>query len=526
MDRGTGGTGMTESIIAVTPEDKRYIDLIRGWNQRWEASPDRIYLPKTTAQVTHVVQAAVNGNKRLTVRGGGHCWEDWVFNPDVRVILDMTKMNAVYYDPAKNAIAVEAGAQLLNVYEQMYRTWGVVVPAGVCFQVGAGGHISGGGWGMLCRQLGLVVDHLYAVEVVCVDADGKARVHVGTRDADDPRRDLWWAHTGGGGGNFGVITRFWFRSPNATGTDPADVLPQPPAEVLVSAISWPWAEMTKERFGRLVTNYGDWHAKHLKPGTANDHLVSMLALNHKSNGFIGLVTQVDATMPNAGRVMDDFLSTMTAGLGVRHQPLTTPMAELPAMAGFAEPRRLPWLQATRYLGTTNATLNDPSLKGDFKSSYYRVAMPAAHIDEFYQHLTRDDLVNPTASVLLSSFGGQINAVAPEATAAPHREAAYKAAWMIWWTDPSDEAKSLAWIREFFHGVYADTGGVPTPNAVTDGCYVNYPDIDLSDPAFNKSGVPWHELYYKDNYPRLRQVKKRYDPRDIFHHTQSVQLPDA
>lgn len=282
--------------------------------------------------------------------------------------------------------------------------------------------------------------------------------------------------------------------------------------------------MTKERFARLVKNYGDWHARNLKPGTVNDNLVTMLALNHKSNGYIGLVTQLDATIPDAEGVMDRFLAEMTAGLDLAHQPLTTHMGELSAMPELAKPRRMPWLQATRYMGTTNPTLNDPSLKGDFKSSYYRTAMPDSHIDAFYTHLTREDLVNPTASVLLSSFGGKVNAVAPGDTAAPHREAAYKAAWMIWWTDPADEAKSLQWIREFFHGAYADTGGVPVINAVTDGCYVNYPDIDLHDPAYNTSGVPWSTLYYKDNYPRLQQVKKKYDPRNVFHHSQSVELP--
>ncbi|MET9464273.1 FAD-binding oxidoreductase [Streptomyces sp. NPDC006544] len=515
---------LTEPLTAVTPADKRYKDLVRGWNQRWVASPEAVYLAESTAQVQEVVQKAVKAGKRLTVRGGGHCWEDWVFNADVRVILDMTKMNKVYFDPAKNAIAVEAGAQLLNVYERMYRTWGVAIPAGMCFQVGAGGHISGGGWGLLCRKLGLVVDHLYAVEVVSVDADGIARTHVATREANDPHRELWWAHTGGGGGNFGVITRFWFRSPGATGTNPAALLPQPPAEVLVSAVSWPWADMTKDRFARLVKNYGDWHARNLRPGSVNDNLVTMLALNHKSNGYIGLITQLDATIPDAEGVLNRFLAEMTEGLDIAHQPLTAAMGELSAMPELAKPRRMPWLQATRYLGTTNPTLNDPSLKGDFKSSYYRTAMPDAHVDAFYQHLTRDDLVNPTASVLLSSFGGQVNAVAPGDTASAHRGAAFKAAWMIWWTDPADEAKSLQWIREFFHGAYADTGGVPVPNAVTDGCYVNYPDIDLHDPAYNTSGVPWSTLYYKDNYPRLQQVKKKYDPRNVFRHSQSIQLP--
>ncbi|MFG2022487.1 BBE domain-containing protein [Streptomyces sp. NPDC048825] len=103
---------------------------------------------------------------------------------------------------------------------------------------------------------------------------------------------------------------------------------------------------------------------------------------------------------------------------------------------------------------------------------------------------------------LSSFGGQVNAVAQDATASSHRSAAFKMAWMLYWADPGDEAKSLAWIRESYQEVYAETGGVPVPNDVTDGCYVNYPDIDLGDPQYNPSDVPWHDLYYKGNYPRL------------------------
>lgn len=513
-------------ITTVTPGDKRYPDMVRGYNQRWVAAPEKICLAETTEQVQSVVQSAVTAGKRLTVRSGGHCFEDWVYNSDVRVILDMTRMNRVYFDPEKNAVCVEAGSQLLNVYERLYRTWGVTIPAGMCFQVGAAGHVSGGGWGLLCRRFGLVVDHLYGVEVVSVTADGRAKVHVATREPGDPDRELWWAHTGGGGGNFGVITRFWFRSPGATGTDPAQLLPQPPAEVLLHSISWSWADMTKDRFARLVTNYTDWHARNSAPGTVNDNLFSALWLNHKSNGYIGVATFLDATIPDAHKVLDDFLTAMTAGVDVAYGPMITHMGEMAAMPNFAEPTRMPWLQATRYVGTTNPTLNDPSLKGDNKSAYYRTAMPAAHIEELYQHLTREDLVNPTATVQLSGYGGMVNAVAPDATAAPHRESAYKATWSIWWTDPAAEALSLRWIRESYQGLYADTGGVPVINEVTDGCYLNYPDADLSDPVYNTSGVPWHELYYKGNYARLQQVKQAYDPRNVFHHAQSVELPST
>ena len=69
------------------------------------------------------------------------------------------------------------------------------------------------------------------------------------------------------------------------------------------------------------------------------------------------------------------------------------------------------------------------------------------------------------------------------------------------------------------------GGVPVPDANTDGSYINYPDVDLADPAWNTSGVPWHTFYYKDNYPRLQQVKKRYDPRNVFRHALSIELPE-
>ncbi len=90
-----------------------------------------------------------------------------------------------------------------------------------------------------------------------------------------------------------------------------------------------------------------------------------------------------------------------------------------------------------------------------------------------------------------------------------------------WMDPQDEPRNLAWVRAFYRDLFADTGGVPVPGGVCDGAMINHPDVDLADPEWNTSGVPWHTLYYKDNYPRLQRIKARWDPRNVFHHALSI-----
>ncbi|MEV0704461.1 FAD-binding protein [Saccharopolyspora sp. NPDC050389] len=95
-----------------------------------------------TSQVRAAVQDAVRAGKRISIRSGGHCDEDFVYNPGIDVVVDLSEMTRVYYDPEMRAFAVEPGAELLDVYETLYRRWGVVIPGGMCYSVGAGEHIS------------------------------------------------------------------------------------------------------------------------------------------------------------------------------------------------------------------------------------------------------------------------------------------------------------------------------------------------------------------------------------------------
>ncbi|WP_443057904.1 FAD-binding oxidoreductase [Streptomyces sp. KLMMK] len=521
-EAGAGAPG----AVTVLPDDPRYADLVVGNNTRWVGRPDSVRIVHTTEQVVQTVQEAVKAGKRLSIRGGGHCYADFVYHPDVRIVIDMTTMDQVTYDEQRKAFCVEAGATLLHVYESLYKGWGVALPGGMCYSVGVGGHISGGGYGMLSRKQGLTIDHLYAIEVVVVNADGTARAVVATREAGDPHRDLWWAHTGGGGGNFGVITRYWFRSPGATGSDPAQQLMHPPKDVFVSAISLPWSKLDKARFTTLVKNFGAWHEKNAGPDSPYASLCSFLMINHKANNSIGLLTQMDAGVPDAEKLITAYVASITSALGIKPEPLTAAVGEQGPMPDFFTPQRVPWLASVRFLGTNNPTLTNPTLRGIHKSAYLRKGFNDAQIASMYKHLTRTDLQNPNSMVVLLSYGGKINTVRSGDTASAQRDSIFKGLFQSFWPDKKQDPQNLAWTREIYTEVFASTGGYPVPGPATDGCYINYPDSDIADPQQNKSGVPWYTLYYKDNYPRLQRVKAAYDPRNVFRHSQSIALPKS
>ncbi|MEV6635135.1 FAD-binding protein [Actinoplanes sp. NPDC051470] len=505
----------------ITPDDPRYGSLTTGNNQRFAARPDYIKMIRSTADAVAAVQAAVDAGRRISVRSGGHCFSDFVCNSEVEAILDLSELVGVGYDPGLRAFYVEPGARLMNVYEQLYKGWGVTIPGGICYSVGAGGHIAGGGYGLLSRAHGLVVDHLYAVEVVVVDRAGRARAVRATREADDPNRDLWWAHSGGGGGNFGVVTRYWFRSPGATGGKPSDQLIAAPSDVLVSAVEFPWDQLDEGSFVRLVHNFGQWHAAHSSPDSPYVALSSLFNVSHRAHGSLGMFTQVDAGVPGAADLLDSYLAAITAGVDVTPRPAVRPMGELPALPGLAQPRRLPWIQATRLVGTNNPTITNPTSRGVHKSAYMRRNFTDAQIRTLHKHMTGDDFHNPDTMLVLFSFGGKVNDVAADATANAQRDSIFKMCFQTFWADAEDDDIHVGWARGIYEDVFASTGGVPAPGDSYDGCYINYPDNDVADPAHNRSGVAWPLLYYRGNYARLQRVKRRWDPRDTFRHALSI-----
>jgi len=500
---------LTSVAATVLPGDPRYDDLVRGWNARFAGTPDYVRLVASTEDVVSAVQEAVDSGRRIAVRSGGHCFEDFVTNPEIRVVVDLTALTSIGYDPGMRAFEAGAGALIGEVNRTLFRQWGVALPAGTCPSVGLGGHIAGGGWGPLSRLFGSVVDHLYAVEVVVVDEDGRARAVVATREPDDLYHDLWWAHTGGGGGNFGVVTRYWFRSPGATGHDPGTLLPSPPARMIVAQVLWPWAAMSEESFSTLLRNHGAWHERNSDPGSPYAGLYSVIgATPREGAGVIIMSIQFDATVPDAEQLLTDYLAALGDGVGV--DPVVL------------ERHVLPWLHTTTWPGVTDRA--DHTRRAKFKTAYLRRSLSDAQITAVYNSLTTPGYRNMTAGIMLASYGGAVNAVASDATAMPQRDSVLRLIFATEWTDPAEDERHLTWIRTFYRDVWADTGGVPAPGDTAAGCHINYADADVADPAWNTSGVGWHTLYYLGNYPRLQQIKARWDPRDEFRHALGVRPP--
>jgi hypothetical protein len=104
---------------------------------------------------------------------------------------------------------------------------------------------------------------------------------------------------------------------------------------------------------------------------------------------------------------------------------------------------------------------------------------------------------------MATYGGHITTVAPDATASAHRDAILTTSVTAGWEHPQDEAQTMLWVRQFYRDIFADTGGVPIPGEVSSGANINHPGIDLADSAWNTAGVPWHTIYYRDNYARLQ-----------------------
>jgi aclacinomycin oxidase len=485
----------TRESSRIGPDDARYAAVVdKRFNKRFSGRPDYVVLATSTGEVISAIEDAVREGRRLVVTSGGHCLEGFVADPEVRVILDVSPMKRVYYEHEMHAVCVEAGATVGETFKALHERWGTMLPLGEYPAIGMGGHVVGGAFGFLCRQFGLAADYLYAVEVVTVDADGRAKSVLATREDSDPNRELWWAHTGGGGGNFGVVTRYCFRS-----------LPKAPESITAFRAEWSWSDVDRAVFEQLLTNHGTWSERNSEPDSPNATLWTLLELHRKQFGKIvvrGLTTAGDA----AERQIDKYL----AALGERTMAPSN-----------RELARMSWLEFALNPFPDLFGMPPGGVSSKVKDALLRMRFTDHQVAIAYDYLTSGAYDAMGGMLGLATYGGRVNAVAPDATASAQRNAIFDMACNTGWLDARDEEKNLTWVRAFYRDLFADTGGVPVPGDAYDGTLINHPDTDLADPAMNTSGVPWSTMYYQANYPRLQRVKARWDPRNVFRHALSV-----
>jgi FAD/FMN-containing dehydrogenase len=494
----------------ISPNDPEYsATLEKRFNKRFRPRPDYVRLVGSTEDVIAAVEDAVSEGRHLAVTSGGHCLEDFVTAADVRVIIDVSPMKRVYYDSAMGAIAVEAGATVGETYRALFENWGVVLPLGEYPEIGMGGHVVGGAFGFLCRQLGLAADYLYAVEVVTVGRAGRAQRVVATGESADPNRELWWAHTGAGGGNLGVITRYWFRAPDLSGRDAASVLPPAPESVTTCSAEWDWKDIDRPSFVRLLRNHGSWCEPNSRAESPNASLWTLLEIHRKQFGKI--IIRGVSTAGDAEGQWDRHLAELGKGVP-------------PARAG--EPVRQSWLEFALNPIPDLFAMPPGGASVKVKDALLRKRFTDHQIGVAYDYLTRTDHDAMGGMLGLATYGGRINTVAPDATASAQRGSILDIACSAGWVDPPEEAKNLTWVRAFYRELFGDTGGVPVPGDAYDGAFINHPDADLADPELNTSGVPWYTLYYRENYPRLQRIKRQWDPRNVFRHALSIEAGEA
>lgn len=501
--------GFTKYPISGT--DPRFPSFLQGFNQRWLAGTcEVVYVCQTANGAALALDEAIRlYGKNVKIKSGGHCYENFVFNERTKAIIDVSAMNSCGLD-AQRGYFLEAGGTNWSAFNSLFRDYGKVLPAGSCYSVGLGGHICGGGYGLLSRLNGLTVDWLTGVEVVVKDnPDRPARVVYVSKDSTNrDELDLFWGHLGGGGGNFGVITRYYFKE-----------LPDSPKEALITQLSIDWPELTPPVLKDLL----DFFTQFSKDAN-NWRQFGLFALHHQAHGSIVMTIQT-AILANEDelKIKSTYIDPLLKKLGGLVKYQLTKKPSIAHLGGFIQSTSHT-LKYTFYEAVQTLNGSGPNQRGKYKSAYMRKGFPMDQVQTIYNYLTlTPGSLDMTQCLLqVDSYGGKINTIAPNVTAIPQRSSVLKLQYQAYWTEAKNDAAYLKWMSDFYSAVYVTTGGTPNPQLDStqnvDGCYYNYPDSDLNKYGGLNGAL---QLYFGGNLNRLKQVKRRWDPTNYFNSFQSI-----
>jgi FAD/FMN-containing dehydrogenase len=185
----------------IAPEDPRYDEARTVFSGAIDRRPAAIVRVADAGDVAHVIAHARETGAELAVRSGGHSGAGHGVS-EGGIVLDLAQMRALEIDADSRTAWAETGLTA-GEYTTAAAAHGLATGFGDTGSVGIGGITLSGGVGYLVRKHGLTIDDLLAADVVT--ADGEL-----VRADADSHPELFWALRGGGG-NFGVATRFRFR---------------------------------------------------------------------------------------------------------------------------------------------------------------------------------------------------------------------------------------------------------------------------------------------------------------------------
>jgi FAD/FMN-containing dehydrogenase len=417
------------------------------FNGAIDRRPALIVRPLDAADVAAALDFARTSGLPLSVRGGGHNVAGHGVCDD-GVMVDLRLMRSVRVDPVER-IAEAGGGATWNDFDPPCQLHGLATPGGTFGSTGVGGLTLGGGLGHLMGRYGLTLDNLLQAEVVTAAGD------VVVADAET-NADLFWGLRGGGG-NFGVVTRFVFR---------LHELPPLTGGLMVYEYA---------RAKELLA-----HVRDIAADTPDELTIFFLLGRNRATGE----PVVDVSVCWTGS-SDDARTRLNA------------LRSLPGLLvdGVGQ---MSYLQLQDVFGEIPFGFRH-YWKGHFVSG-----LPDELIDFVVDHYARR--TSPLGTVLIEPLRGEATRVPDDATAFANRHAAFNLSGISAWQSPADDDEQIAWARDFGAGV--------EPWSTRGGGYLNYMSRD--EPLERVEAA-----FGAEKFARLRELKRKYDPGNLFRQNQNI-----
>ena len=434
--------------------------------------PDGIAYCANASDVARSLTFAREHGLPLTARSGGHSYAG--YSTTTGLVIDVSLMSQVTV--AGDIATIGAGARLIDVYSALAQQ-GVSIPAGSCPSVGVTGLALGGGIGVMGRLHGLTCDSIVGLKVVT--ADGRA---VAANASKNP--DLFWACRGGGGGNFGVVTEFRFST-------------FPVAPVCLISARWPWSAAAQ-----LLPAWLAWAPMAPEPLWSNCLLAAETGASTPSarvgGVWVGSVADAEAQ-----------LAALVKAVGPPTSASVVPHEYETAMYIEAGCRGL--TQAACHLAGKSPGGTLPRTVTVAKSDILNSPLSSAGVDAVLAGVEERQGQQSPGTVAYDSWAGVINRVPANATAFVHRKALASAQYDATFSEgvaPSTVQAAQGWLDSWYASLRPYVSGE---------AYQNYIDPSLAN---------WQQAYYGANLARLKRVKAKWDPDNVFHFAQSIPLPSS